>query len=84
MENETIPLSIFLSQGQKLVSRGIISHYQSFLEHQLVNIRDLFCLSMGLIDDSIKTPSKVDGIAGKKRCFSATGLSCPGRRIDVV
>ncbi|PNY14287.1 PHD finger protein at1g33420-like protein [Trifolium pratense] len=81
-----LPLSIFLSHDQKPHSRvqGIISHYQSLSEHQLVNIRDLFCLLMSLIHDVAKTSSKVGGITGKKRSFDATGASCSWEESDVV
>ncbi|XP_050916176.1 PHD finger protein At1g33420 isoform X2 [Lathyrus oleraceus] len=81
-----LPLSIFLSQGQKPHScmQGIISHYQSLSEHQLVNIRDLFCLLMGFIRDSIKTSLTVESITGKKRCFNATGVSCSWGESDTV
>lgn len=81
-----LPLSIFLSQGQKPYScvQDMISYYQSLSEHQLVNIRDLFCLLMGLIHDARKTASEVDEITCKKRCFNATGVSCPWEESDVV
>ncbi|MCH90552.1 PHD finger protein, partial [Trifolium medium] len=81
-----LPLSIFLSHDQKPHScvQGIISHYQSLSEHQLVNIRDLFCLLMSLIHDVAKTSSKVGDITGKKRSFDAIGVSCSWEESDVV
>ncbi|XP_061345836.1 PHD finger protein At1g33420-like isoform X2 [Gastrolobium bilobum] len=80
-----LPLSIFLSQGQKPNSRAhdMISYYQSLSDHELVNIRDLFCFLMGLIHDARKTALKDGGITCKKRRFNASGLSSSWEKSDV-
>ncbi|KAG4911065.1 hypothetical protein JHK87_057181 [Glycine soja] len=71
-----LPLSSF-SHGRMPNSRveDMIKYYQSLSEHELVNIRDLFCFIMGLIGDAHKTASNVDETTCKKRCFNASGLS---------
>lgn len=80
-----LPLSIFFSQGQMPPSRvqDMISFYQSLSEHELVNMRDLFCFLMGLMHDARKTASKVDDITCKKRRFNASGLSSSWEKSDV-
>ena len=81
-----LPLSIFLSQGQKPPTcvQGMISYYLSLSEHKLINIRDLFCFLMGLIHDARKTASKVDDTTCKKRRFSAAEVSCSWEKSDVI
>ncbi|KAJ1403946.1 Zinc finger, PHD-type [Sesbania bispinosa] len=80
-----LPLSVFHSQEQQPHSRvqDMISYYQSLSEHELVNIRDLFCFLMGLIHDARKTASKVDDITCKKRRLNASGLSSSWEKSDV-
>lgn len=80
-----LPLSIFLSQEQKPHSRvqDMIKYYQSLSEHELVNMRDLFCLLMGLMHDARKTALKTDDITCKKRRFGASGLSSSWEKSDV-
>ncbi|XP_027366066.1 PHD finger protein At1g33420-like isoform X2 [Abrus precatorius] len=72
-----LPLSTFFSPGQMPHSRvqDMISYYQSLSEHELVNIRDLFCFLMSLIDDARKNASNVDDKTFKKRRFNASGDS---------
>ncbi|KAF4356182.1 hypothetical protein G4B88_015371 [Cannabis sativa] len=64
----SLPLSIFLSQGQKLDSHlpDLISYYQSCSEHELVNVRDLFCFVLKLIHDAHKSTLRADDTALKK------------------
>ncbi|KAK7268989.1 hypothetical protein RIF29_21703 [Crotalaria pallida] len=80
-----LPLSIFSSDGQNPRSRvqDMISYYQSLAEHKLVNIRDLFCFLMRLIDDARKTVPKVDDINCKKRRFNASGVSSSWEKNDI-
>lgn len=80
-----LPLSIFLSHGQNPHSpvQDMISYYQSLSEHELVNIRDLFCFLMVLIHDARKTVSRVDDITCKKRRFNATGVSNSWEKNDI-
>ncbi|KAI4347432.1 hypothetical protein L6164_008246 [Bauhinia variegata] len=79
-----LPLSIFLSQGQKPYPslQNTISYYQSLSKHELVNIRDLFCFLMGLIHDARKTDSSFDDVTCKKRCFNAAG-ACSWANSDI-
>lgn len=80
-----LPLSIFLSQEQKPHSRvqDMILYYRSLSEHELVNMRDLFCFLMGLLHDACKTASKSDDITCKKRRIDASGLSSSWEKSDV-
>ena len=81
----SIPLSVFLSQRQKPDPhlQGVISCYQSLSEHELVNIRDLFCFLMGLIHDARKTASKVNDITCKKRRTDEAGVPCSWAKSDI-
>lgn len=80
-----LPLSIFLSQEQKPHSRvqDMILYYRSLSEHELVNMRDLFCFLMGLLHDARKAASKSDDITCKKRRIHASGLSSSWEKSDV-
>lgn len=80
-----LPLSIFLSQEQKPHSRvqDMILYYRSLSEHELVNMRDLFCFLMGMLHDARKTASKSDDITCKKRRINASGLSSSWEKNDV-
>lgn len=80
-----LPLSIFLSQEQKPHSRvqDMILYYRSLSEHELVNMRDLFCFLMGMLHDARKTASKSDDITCKKRRIDASGLSSSWEKNDV-
>lgn len=80
-----LPLSVFLSQEQKPHSRvqDMILYYRSLSEHELVNMRDLFCFLMGLLHDARKTASKSDDITCKKRRIDASGLSSSWEKSDV-
>uniref|UniRef100_A0A5B6YRI8 Zinc finger PHD-type domain-containing protein n=2 Tax=Davidia involucrata TaxID=16924 RepID=A0A5B6YRI8_DAVIN len=79
------PLSIFLSQGRKPRTRlqDLISFYLSLSEHELVNIRDLFCFLTNLIHDAHKSPSKVDDATCKKRRFCASNVLCAWTTRDI-
>ncbi|KAJ6857907.1 hypothetical protein NC652_040431 [Populus alba x Populus x berolinensis] len=81
----SLPLSIFLSEGQKLQARllDIIKFYQSLSDRELVNIRDLFCYLISLIHDARKSPSRVNDSSCKKRCIYASGISSSWSRSDV-
>lgn len=83
-----LPLSSFLSKGPMPHSRvqDMISYFQSLAEHELVNMRDLFCFLMGSIHDAHKTASKVDDndITCKKRRPNASGLSGSWEKSDVA
>ncbi|GAB4855787.1 hypothetical protein Ancab_024432 [Ancistrocladus abbreviatus] len=50
----SMALSIFICQGRKPRTRvqDLILFYQSLSEHELVNIRDLFCFMISLIHDA--------------------------------
>lgn len=81
-----LPLSIYLSQGQNSSHsrvQGMISYFQSLSDHELVNIRDLFCFLMGLIHEARKTASNVDDMTCKKRRFNASGLSSSWEKSDI-
>ncbi|KAJ6309569.1 hypothetical protein OIU77_015137 [Salix suchowensis] len=80
-----LPLSIFLSEGQKLQTRllDIIKSYQSLSDQELVNIRDLFCYLTSLIHDAHKSPSRADDFSCKKRCIYASGISSSWSRSDI-
>lgn len=84
----SLPLSIFLSQGQEPRShlQDVISHYQSLSERELVNIRDLFCFLVSLIHEAPKCSPGVDDITYKKRraCTSAILGSWTGSDIERV
>ncbi|KAG5223884.1 PHD finger protein [Salix suchowensis] len=69
----SLPLSIFLSEGQKLQTRllDIIKFYQSLSDQELVNIRDLFF------------SSRADDFSCKKRCIYASGISSSWSRSDI-
>uniref|UniRef100_A0A6M2ENK7 Zinc finger PHD-type domain-containing protein n=1 Tax=Populus davidiana TaxID=266767 RepID=A0A6M2ENK7_9ROSI len=81
----SLPLSIFLSEGQKLQTRllDIIKFYQSLSDRELVNIRDLFCYLISLIHDAHKSPSRVNDSSCKKRCIYASGISSSWSRSDI-
>ncbi|KAJ6349640.1 hypothetical protein OIU77_007092 [Salix suchowensis] len=81
----SLPLSIFLSEGQKLQTRllDIIKFYQSLSDQELVNIRDLFCYLTSLIHDAHKSPSRADDFSCKKRCIYASGISSSWSRSDI-
>ncbi|KAJ6292195.1 hypothetical protein OIU76_024167 [Salix suchowensis] len=81
----SLPLSIFLSEGQKLQTRllDIIKFYQSLSDQELVNIRDLFCYLISLIHDAHKSPSRADDFSCKKRCIYASGISSSWSRSDI-
>ncbi|GMG99877.1 hypothetical protein Nepgr_001717 [Nepenthes gracilis] len=68
----SLPLSSFLCQGRKPRTRvqDLILFYQSLSEHELVNIRDLFCFVMSLIHDAPKISLVLDQSNKKLR-------SCP-------
>ncbi|XP_058770693.1 PHD finger protein At1g33420-like [Vicia villosa] len=80
-----LPLSIFLSHEQKPHSRvqDMILYYQSLSEHELVNMRDLFCFLMGLMHSARKNASKSDDVTCKKRRFDASGLSSSWGKSDI-
>ncbi|POO03425.1 Autoimmune regulator [Trema orientale] len=80
-----LPLSIFLSQGQKPCSRllDIISYYQSSSERKLVNVRDLFCFVLSLLHDVRKTSSRADDAACKKQHVGTSGIFCSWTRSDI-
>lgn len=80
----SISLSIFLNQGLKSRSRlqDTILYYQSLSDHELVNIRDLFCFLLSLIHDKCKNTSSVDTTC-KKRYACTSRISCPWNRNDV-
>ncbi|KAE9619118.1 putative endoribonuclease YbeY [Lupinus albus] len=80
-----LPLSIFLFNGQNLHShlQDMLSYYQSLSEHKLVNMRDLFCFLMYLINDVRKTVPSVDDINCKKRRFNASGISSSWEKNDI-
>ncbi|CAL0316676.1 unnamed protein product [Lupinus luteus] len=80
-----LPLSIFLSKGQNPHSRvkDMISYYHSLSEHKLVNMRDLFCFLMCLINDARKTVPKVDDINCKKRRLNTSGISGSWEKNDI-
>lgn len=80
-----LPLSIFLSEGQRPDSRlqDTISYYQSLSETGLVNIRDLFCFLIGLIHDARMTVSRADDVTCKKRRCNAAGVSCFSSMSDI-
>ncbi|KAI9215730.1 hypothetical protein POPTR_T045600v4 [Populus trichocarpa] len=81
----SLPLSIFLSEGQKLQTRllDIIKFYQSLSDRELVNIRDLFCYLTSLIHDAHKSPSRVNDSSCKKRCIYASGISSSWSKSDI-
>ncbi|KAK6125644.1 hypothetical protein DH2020_040620 [Rehmannia glutinosa] len=64
----SLPLSLFQSQGRKPRTRlqDLISFYQSMSEHELVNVRDLFCFLMSLIHDGHNSPLRADDSPCKK------------------
>ncbi|CAI8603163.1 unnamed protein product [Vicia faba] len=80
-----LPLSIFLSHEQKPHSRvqDMILYYQSLSDHELVNMRDLFCFLMGLMHGARKNASKSGDITCKKRRFDASGLSSSWGKSDI-
>ncbi|XP_058227610.1 PHD finger protein At1g33420 [Rhododendron vialii] len=83
------PLSDYLAQGRKPRTRlqDLISFYQSLSEHELVNIRDLFCFLMSLIHDAHKSSSRVeDATVGKKLriCTSSTLCAWTSRDVERV
>ncbi|XP_065849593.1 PHD finger protein At1g33420-like [Euphorbia lathyris] len=79
-----IPLSMFLSQGRKPRCRlqDIIVLYQSLSDHELLNIRDLFCYLIRLIHDAHKSPSKVEDSTSKKH-HTCTVISSSWNKSDV-
>ncbi|PON74905.1 Autoimmune regulator [Parasponia andersonii] len=79
-----LPLSIFLSQGQKPCSRllDVISYYQSCSERKLVNVRDLFCFVSSLLHDVRKNSSRADDAACKKQHVGTSGIFCSWTRSD--
>ncbi|XP_050233763.1 PHD finger protein At1g33420-like [Mercurialis annua] len=80
----SIPLSIFLSQGRKLRTRlqDVISMYQSLSDHELVNIRDLFCFLMSLIHKAHKSSPRVEDPTYKNR-HTVTAMSSSWSKSDV-
>ncbi|QHN77998.1 PHD finger protein [Arachis hypogaea] len=81
-----LPLSTYLCQGQNSsLSRvqGMISYFQSLSDHELVNVRDLFCFLMGLIHDARDTATKVDDVACKKRRVNDSGLLWSWEKKDI-
>ncbi|GAB2277246.1 hypothetical protein Dimus_011953 [Dionaea muscipula] len=72
-----MPLSMFICQGRKPRTRvqDLILFYQSLSEHELVNIRDLFCVMLSLVHGAPKVPV-VDGGNYKKPRPSTSGILC--------
>lgn len=81
-----LPLSIFFSQGRKPRTRlqDLIAFYQSLSEHELVNIRDLFCFLMTLIHDAHKSPMRVDDATCKKRRLCDSKVLSAWTTSDIV
>lgn len=81
-----LPLSIFFSQGRKPRTRlqDLIAFYQSLSEHELVNIRDLFCFLMTLIHDAHKSPMRVDDTTCKKRRLCDSKVLSAWTTSDIV
>ena len=79
------PLSNYLSQGRKPRTRlqDLISFYQSLSERKLVNIKDLFCFLMSLINDAHKSSSSVDGVTSKKLRLCTSSALCAWTPGDV-
>ncbi|GFY94215.1 RING/FYVE/PHD zinc finger superfamily protein [Actinidia rufa] len=79
------PLSNYLSQGRKPRTRlqDLISFYQSLSERKLVNIKDLFCFLMSLIDDAHKSSSSVNGVPCKKLRLCTSSALCAWTTGDV-
>ncbi|KAF7820609.1 PHD finger protein [Senna tora] len=80
-----LPLSIFLTQGQKCDShlKDVISYYQSLSRNELVNIKDLFSFLMGLIHEARKAASRIDDVSCKKRRLNAAGVSSSWTKSDI-
>ncbi|XP_068335815.1 PHD finger protein At1g33420-like isoform X2 [Pyrus communis] len=82
----SLPLSIFLSQGQNHGSHvhDIISRYQSLSECKLDNIRDLFGFLISLVHDAHKYSSRVDDATCKKQgTASASRVLCTWTKSDI-
>ncbi|KAK4490499.1 hypothetical protein RD792_001179 [Penstemon davidsonii] len=73
----SLPLSSFQSQGRKPRTQlhDMISFYQSISERELVNIRDLFCFLLSLINDGRQSTLMVNDSSPRKKqktCDSKT------------
>ncbi|TQD72213.1 hypothetical protein C1H46_042252 [Malus baccata] len=82
----SLPLSIFISQGQNHGSHvhDIISRYQSLSECELDNIRDLFGFLISLVHDAHKYSSRVDDAMCKKQgTASASRVLCTWTKSDI-
>lgn len=81
----SLPLSIFLSQGRKprIRLQDIILFYQSLSDHELVNVRDLFCYLISLIHNAHKSPSRVDDSTCKKPRTYALEIPPSWSRSDI-
>ncbi|GAB4835483.1 hypothetical protein Ancab_000392 [Ancistrocladus abbreviatus] len=79
-----MPLSNFICQGRKPRTRvqDLILFYQSLSEHELVNIRDLFCFMKSLIQDAPKH-SLVNDETNKKHRLSTSGVLCAWTSCDI-
>ncbi|XP_052196733.1 PHD finger protein At1g33420 isoform X2 [Diospyros lotus] len=80
-----LPLSNFLSQGRKPRTRlqDVISFYQSLSEHELVNVRDLFCFLMSLIHDEHGDSLQFGDAISKKRRFCTSSTLCAWTTTDI-
>ncbi|WCJ42195.1 PHD finger protein At1g33420 [Euphorbia peplus] len=81
----SIPLSIFLCPGQKPRGRlqDLVELYRSLSDHELVNIRDLFCHLITLIHDAHKSPSRVEDFTSKKHHTYTVTSSSSWNKSDV-